>query len=51
MACDETEVRNFPDPRPVEGLEVVARRWSARSWVVWRPRLLSYSVAWSITSH
>ena len=27
MACYETEVRDFPHPRSLEGLEVVARRW------------------------
>lgn len=27
MACYETEVQDFPHPRSLEGLEVVARRW------------------------
>ncbi|MFZ0862832.1 MAG: GNAT family N-acetyltransferase [Candidatus Sulfotelmatobacter sp.] len=27
MACYETEVQEFPHPRSLEGLEVVARRW------------------------
>ena len=27
LACYQTEVQNFPHPRSLEGLEVVARRW------------------------
>jgi LmbE family N-acetylglucosaminyl deacetylase/RimJ/RimL family protein N-acetyltransferase len=27
MACYKTELQNFPHPRSLEGLEVVARRW------------------------
>jgi len=27
MACYETEMQDFPYPRSLEGLEVVARRW------------------------